>query len=122
MPRKPYLDFLEAELDQKIDIDACGRVPWSHQRLVAVAQIDAAPSRSSMTRIGQLRSGRSMGREGAVFVDGDAETSDTPTGGTVGTPPVRRLMIVGGWRGRQASAPPAAAKSQPVNRDRPPAA
>ena len=72
--RKADLDFLEAELDQKIEHPALAIGPHRlDERLVAVAQIDAAPLRGAVDDLHRPAPVRQInGREGAVFVDGHA--------------------------------------------------
>ena len=75
--RKADLDLLEAELDQQVEHAALAVGPHRlDQRLVAVAQIDAAPDRGAVddprrpAPVGQIDRG-----EWAVFVDRHTRTS-----------------------------------------------
>jgi hypothetical protein len=72
--RESDLDLLEAHLHQEVEHAALALGPHRlHQRLIAVAQIDAAPDRRALDDPRRpLPVGQCDGSEGSVFVDGHA--------------------------------------------------
>jgi hypothetical protein len=70
--RKADLDLLEADLHQHLEhAQLARRVHRLDQRLVAVAQVDAAPQRRRViTASGQVRSVRRTGAKGRYLVAG----------------------------------------------------
>ena len=69
---KADLDFLEPAFHQRVEqLEFLRDVHRHGQRLVAIAQIDAAPARRCVSvRLGHWRSGRSTGGKGRYFLDG----------------------------------------------------